>query len=170
MEEFKRFEEIITADKGHALIDSLTGTQLTLEVLYDEVERIELNAAAPEEIISQFNVVRNLALYAWFSYSLDPVSQLKSYILIEHALNIKDENQDRALKTLLKRAVSAGWINDTGFRHVTLDPGDPQKYCKTLVEALPLLRNSAAHGSNMLYQGSVSHLKICADFVNQLFI
>lgn len=169
MEEFKNLDQITEPDERHGLLDALTGRRFTLEGLHAAVKGVELCEAAPEEIKSQFNVARNLILYTWFSYSLDPVAQLKTYILIEHALNIKDGGRDRPLKTMLKRAVSEVWISDSGFRHVTFDPKEPQKYCASLVETLPSLRNDASHGSNMLCQGAVSHLQICADFINQLF-
>lgn len=169
MEEFKRLDDITQPDERHGLLGALTGMHLSLEGLYSVVEKIELNQSVPVELRRQFNVARNLTLYTWFSYSLDPVAQLKSYILIEHALNIKDGNRDRSLKKMLQRAVSEGWLLDSGFRHVTFDPKEPQKYCNSLVETLPSLRNEAAHGSNMLSQSAVSHLQICADFINQLF-
>jgi len=169
VEEFKRFDEVTVPDETHAMIDALTGTRLTLEGLYQAIEQIELNESAPKEIRSQFNVTRNLAVYTWFSYSLDPVAQLKSYILIEHALNIKDGNRDRPLKVMLRRAVSENWIVDAGFRHVTSNPEAPQEYCKKLITVLPSLRNNAAHGDSLLIQRAVGHLQICADFINQLF-
>ena len=169
MEEFKKLRDIAESDERHGLLDAITGTRLTLEGLHAAVEIIELNESAPEVIRSQFNVARNLTLYTWFSSSLDPVAQLKSYILIEHALNIKDGNRDRSLNKMLKRAVSEQWISDSGFCHVTIDSKSPQKYCATLIDTLPSLRNGAAHGSNMLCQHAIGHLQICADFINQLF-
>lgn len=169
MEEFKPLNQVTEPDVRHALIDALTGTRLSLSGLHAAVGSITLNDAVPEEIKSQFNVARNLVLYTWFSYSLDTVAQLKTYIIIEHALNIRDGLRDRSLKEMLRRAVSEGWIFDSGFRHVVSNPKDPQKYCMKLVDILPSLRNHAAHGSNALHQKGVAHLQICADFINQLF-
>lgn len=169
MEEFKPLNQVTEPDVRHALIDALTGSKLSLCGLHAAVGSITLNDAVPDEIESQFNVARNLVLYTWFSYSLDPVAQLKTYIIIEHALNIRDGLRDRSLKKMLRRAVSEGWIADIGFRHVVSNPNDPQKYCRKLIDILPSLRNQAAHGCSNLHQHGVGHLQICADFINQLF-
>ena len=169
MEHFKPLSKVSEPDERHALLDQITGSRLTLVGLHEALSQLCLREDVPEEIRSQFNVARNLALYTWYSYSLNPVVQLKSYILIEHALDIRDGRRKRAFKKLLNRAVSERWILDSGFCHVQETPDDEQAYCKTLIEALPKLRNSAAHGSNDLDHRSVSSLAISADFVNQVF-
>ena len=169
MEQFKTLNEVGQPDERHALLDAVTGTQLTLEGLHHALSQLSLSSSAPAEIQSQFNVCRNLALYTWYSYSLDPVVQLKSYILIEHALDIRDGRRKRNFKGLLKRAVSERWIVDAGFSHVRQTSGDDQAYCKKLIGVLPSLRNAAAHGSNALHQNAVQCLALSADFINQLF-
>jgi len=169
MEELKKFEEILLPDERHVLLDQITGTKLTLEGLYEAVSAINLTEGVPEEIKSQFNVTRNLAIYTWFSYSFDPVVRLKTYILIEYALRLKDGSGEWRLPRLIKRAISKGWIKDKGFRHFKAKSPESTEYCETLIEVLPKLRNSEAHGSNSLDQNAVMHLQICADFINQLF-
>ena len=169
MEQFKPLSEVVKPDGRHALIDAITGTRFTLEGLHKALGELSLGPDTPEEIQSQFNVARNLALYTWYSYSLDPVVQLKSYILIEHALDIRDGRRKRSLKELLRRAVRERWIIDAGFRHVEPTPDDEQAYCRTLIEVLPELRNTAAHGSDNLDQQAVQSLGVSADFINQLF-
>lgn len=169
MEEFLNFEEICEPDERHRLIDQITGTRLTLESLYESLDRIRLIESVPEEIRSQFNITKNLIIYTWFSYSLDPVAQLKTYILIEHALKIKCGKETWPLPKMIKKAISRGWVKDSGFSHVDVDPSDPTKYVRNMVEILPSLRNSAAHGSNSLHQNAAGHLKICSEWINQLF-
>jgi hypothetical protein len=82
LEQFKPLSEVTKPDTRHALLDEVTGTQFSLEGLHHALRQLALCLEVPEEIHSQFNVARNLALYTWFSYSLDPVVQLKSYILL----------------------------------------------------------------------------------------
>lgn len=169
MEQFKAFGEIVLPDKRHSLMDEITGFQWTLEGLHHDLGLLVLSPTVPEEIRSQFNVAKNLALYTWYSYSLDPVVQLKSYILIEHALNLRDGRRNREFKSLLKHAVSERWIVDSGFFHVGGTRGDDQAYCKKLTELLPKRRNAAAHGDVTLQQDAVRCLAISANFINQLF-
>jgi hypothetical protein len=169
VEQFKALSEVTQPDERHSLLDAVTGTQFSLEGLHQDLSMLSLSSATPEEIKSQFNVARNLAIYTWYSYSLDLVVQLKSYMLIEQSLDICDGRKKREFKKLLKSAVSERWIVDAGFRHVHSTPGDEQAYCKKLVEMLPRLRNAAAHGSNDLHQNAVLSLAISADFINQLF-
>ncbi len=169
MEEFKKFEEINHPDVRHALIDQITGTALTLESLYEALEKIKLIDEVPPEIKSQFNVTKNLAIYTWHSYSLDPVVQLKTYILIEHALKVKFEKNTWPLPKMIKKAINRGWVKDSGFSHVVEDPGDPAKYVREMVEILPGLRNMAAHGSDDLHQKAVGHIQICSEWINQIF-
>lgn len=169
MEEFIKFEEIIEPDGRHELIDQLTGARLTLESLYQTLDGIKLLKSVPEELQSQFNVTKNLAIYTWYSYSLDPVAQLKTYILIEHALKIRFERDNWPFPKLIKKAISRGWVKDSAFSHIEADPKDDTKYVRSMIEVLPNLRNSAAHGSNGLHQNAVRYIQICADWINQIF-
>jgi hypothetical protein len=100
---------------------------------------------------------------------LHPAAQLQSYILIEYALRIKTGDHKSSLKKLLQKAVANDLINDRGFRHVNPEESCNNTYSQKLIDVLPELRNDSAHGNNPLYPGSVFHLQICADFINQLF-
>lgn len=169
MEDFIKFEDINKPDERHALMDQVTGTRLTLESLYGALDKIIVIDTTPEEIQSQFNITKNLAIYTWHSYSLDPVAQLKTYILIEHALKVKFGKEKWPLPKLIKKAISRGWVKDSGFSHVEVDPENPTRYVSKMIETLPDLRNSAAHGSNNHHQNAVGHIKICSEWINQLF-
>lgn len=46
---------------------------------------------------------------------------------------------------------------------------DSQNYCKILIECVPSMRNSFAHGSAPVYNGGFGALAICRDWINQLF-
>lgn len=90
---------------------------------------------------------------------------------------------------LLQMAVKERWIVDDGFEAVRLrreanaaqaerlglalladaDTQGVHRYCETLVETLPWLRNHLAHGSTSVHPNGMSTLRVCADLINQLF-
>ncbi len=169
MEEFKDLNEILEIDKKHDLLGQLTGFKINLNHLHEELSSIELNREIPEELVGQFNVARNMALYTYFFYALAPEVQLKTYTVIEHALRLKAKPKKRMmLQQLLTLAVKEQWITDKGFHHIK-SPSPENEYCKSLIKIIPSLRNSKAHGSTMLVPDCVHHIKSCADFLNQLF-
>lgn len=168
MEELKSLSSLTSVDERHLLLGQLTGNSWNIADLHAEVSAITLHEGVPEVLRNQFNVVRNMALYQYFYYGLAPEVQLKTYTIIEYALRLRAEDRRTGFKALLHRAVAERWVSDAGFRHLpSVDSGNP--YCAKLVEILPSLRNSAAHGSNQLSPHCVGHLEKCADFVNQLF-
>ncbi len=169
MEEFKRFDEITVADERHELLDQITGTHLTLEILYEAISEIEVSENAPEEIRSEFNVARNLAIYTWYSYSLDPMVQLKTYMLIERSLKLKYQDEKSSFKKLVKKAVSDGLVRDIDFEHVQIEHPEDTKYVENMVDVLPRLRNVSAHGHSFLVQRATQSLRVCRDWINQIF-
>lgn len=90
---------------------------------------------------------------------------------------------------LLQMAVKERWIADDGFSVVRrrreanaerfeqlgevlaadADMQSVNRYCDTLVESMPWLRNHLAHGSTSVHPGGMSTLRVCADLINQLF-
>lgn len=168
MEEIKTLQNLLEMDERHELMAQITGHILDQDKLHRAVSSIKLNEEVPADIRCQFNVARNMAFYTYFLYSLAPVVQLKTYILIEHALKIKNGKGKPPFKHLIRLAVENEWIQDSGFRHIE-EPNVENEYCKSLIETLPNLRNEAAHGSNTLVGNCVFHLSSCADFINQLW-
>lgn len=169
MEEFLKLEEVVKPDMRHGLLGQVTGCPYTLETLYKEIKPIVLNDNVPDDVLSQFNVTKNLAIYTWFSYSLAPVMDLKTYVDMEHALRLKFDDDKTAFRNLIEKAVSQELIVDHGFRHIDLG-ANFQEYSKRLIRTLPNLRNEAAHGSTNLDFNCILSLGICADFINQLFM
>lgn len=164
----------------------------TLHDHYSAVAESALRESVPLDVRVHFETSRNLLLYSWFVYRFIAVAELHAYSSIEFALRKKYGKKRESLKKLLQRAVADGLIRDDGFqvhqRAVRNDeayralmadiPGyalpepeqkDIQEYCKTLVEALPYLRNKLAHGSPMIHPGGYATLEISADLINQLF-
>lgn len=81
MEELKKLEDLEKPDERnlfYSVINTETGEPRPYEItdLYRSVEAVTLSNKVPEDISSQFNVARNLAVYSWHSYSFNQVSEL----------------------------------------------------------------------------------------------
>lgn len=169
MEDFKRFDEITQMDDRHRLMGLLTGAPISLECIYKYLEQEKLHTNVPEEVKNQFNVLKNMALYTYFSYSLAPEVNFKTYTLFELSLRLKIKPEKRMmLRQLLNHAVTQQLISDKGFRHIK-SPSKNNKWCKSLPKLLPDLRNPKAHGSTSLTGDCLTNISICVDFINQLF-
>ena len=169
MEKFKSLEELFKMDENHKRMGVIRGSVPSLEGMYEYLSKESLNDEVPDEIRNQFNIVRNMALYSYFFYALAPEVHFKTYTIIEHALRIKVKPTKRTmLKALLSHAVSQRWISDAGFRHIS-NPSPSNEWCKSMIKAIPNLRNSKAHGSSILVDDCLQYVSSCADFINQLF-
>lgn len=169
MEELKSLDELTEMDEKHRLMGAVCGAFPSLEEIHDLLSQESLNSQVPDEIKDQFNVARNMALYTYYFYALAPEVQLKTYTLIEHALKIKVKPKTHMmLGKLLRSALRSNWVSDAGFRHLE-NPSPDNKWCKAMLESIPYLRNSKAHGSSMLMGDCIHHIAVCADFINQLF-
>ncbi len=173
MEDFKKNDEINLPDERNLLFGSInteTGKfdRLTLERIYRAVELVELSERAPESVRSQFNVAKNLAVYTWYSYSFNQISELKAYSCVEMALKDRLGKHKYGFRGLIKKAVTLGLIQDKGFE-VVREPSDSNEYSEGLIDIIPNLRNELAHGSTTLHPGAVFTLQWCSDFINQLY-
>lgn len=169
MEDFKTLDELTKMDEKHALMGVVCGSVPSLEGMHEYLANEILNETVPNQIKGQFNVAKNMALYSYFFYALAPEVQLKTYTVIEHALRIRtNPKKTMMLKALINHAVSQRWISDSGFRHI-VNPSSDNDWCKSMVDVMPNLRNSKAHGSTMLVGDCLHHISSCTDFVNQLF-
>ena len=178
MEKFKKLGDIDHPDMRNTLwvvVNQETGQQrkLNLSDIYKSVELIDLGERVPDDVRSQFNVAKNLAIYTWYCYSFHQISELKAFSTLEMALRRKfgKDEQQLGLKKLLEMAVESGLIKDRGFSHIseTLKNPDSTAYTEQLPDLIPKFRNNLAHGSCTLHPYSVFNLQICADFINQLF-
>lgn len=176
MEEFKSLEEVTQIDSRHTSLAQLTGYIADLERMHSALAEIELNTEVPQDVRSQFNVARNMALYSYFLYSLATEVQLKTYIVIEFALRMKAKQEGiegkngrpLMLRQLLEIANKNKWIQDKGFRHIE-DPSDDNPWCHDMINIISKLRNEQAHGSYKLTPDYYHHIRSCADLLNQLF-
>jgi hypothetical protein len=129
---------------------------------------IELNPDTPPSVRMQFDVARNAFLYSWFVYDFSNLAELQAYGALETALREKVRRMTgrpapkrHNLGSLIQAAESRGWLRgeDFGF-------AGPM----TLLEAVVVLRNDLAHGSDRLMPiGSHDLIRFCAEIINKLF-
>ena len=169
---------------------------MPLESMYELAAGARLHRGVPEVVRSHFAAAQNLLAYSWFHYPFNVTAQFLAYVSVEAALrqrypalkSLRRPKEPAAFKELVAHAVKEGAVADTGFAHVRLQieqreyeraAGFPwseagaaeqiRSYVKILVSALPGLRNSFAHGEYMLHNAGAGSVRICAEFINQLF-
>ncbi|NRA22576.1 MAG: hypothetical protein HRU05_19055 [Oceanospirillaceae bacterium] len=174
MEELKKLEEIDQPDVRnlfYSIINTETGESRPFDItdLYASVKAVELSAKVPEDVISQFNVARNLAIYSWHSYSFNQTSEMQSFSVVEMALKDRLGKHKYGFRGLIKKAVNIGLIKDVGFRRIKGTHHKDNSYSESLKDIVPHLRNNLAHGSVTLHPGAVATLQWSADFINQLY-
>lgn len=193
MESLKPLDSVTEPDdrqSSFVIFDNKTGEMrpLTLQDFHQTAAEIVLHAGVPENIRSHFETARNLLVYSWFYYPFNVTAQAVAYTTVEFALREKTQDRKRPLKTLLSEAVKSGWISDAGFsiakrtqelvlqQNAILPPAlqiswqpSPNEYSERLVEAIPWLRNTLAHGSSLLHEQGAMSVRICAELINQLF-
>jgi hypothetical protein len=158
VETLKKLEEVCQPDvrnRNRVDINHSTGdaTPTTIESIHIEVENIQLNDNVPDDVRSQFNVARNLALYAWFVYSFNEIAARQALAALEMATRQKIGDDKTALKNLL----------DKLFPGRQLAPG------VDLSKAIATVRNDLAHGSTMMTGRGIAFLRLCAELINKLF-
>jgi hypothetical protein len=192
METLKEFDELCQPDIRQSFMAVLefnekVGTisrPLTAKDIYGDAASIKLHSGVPDDIRSSFEVAKNLLAYSWFYYPFSYTARLQALTSAEFALRVKSGKKGSGLSSLLKQAIKEQWISDKGFslpkrRYSTneafsdadkeLNSEESSKYCRILLETLPILRNSQAHGGSGLDSGS-SMVRTCAELINQLFI
>ena len=155
MEHFKSFENIQKEDERWHVFSQpetvpLFNIPFTFQYIYNNINSINLSDDVPDEIQSQFNIAKMIAVYSWFYYPFHQISELKAYSTLEFALRQKYKLKN--LRTLLEKAVSDGVVER-----------------KDYPEILSKLRNHLAHGSTTLHPNSDDTLRRCAEIINELF-
>lgn len=175
MEQFKKFEEILTVDSRSAsfcVTNRNTGDSrmISLRDGHEAMDALELSSDVPEDVLSQFNIARNLAVFSWFSYSFHQVAELKALSTLEYALKKRLNRSKLGLSRLLVAALEQNLFYDRDFKHIE-PPSDEQdqSFCKTLISNLPKYRNTLAHGSTMLHPNSSTTLYVCHCIIGKLY-
>jgi hypothetical protein len=157
-----------------------------LEAVYEEAASIRLHAAVPERVQLHFAAAQHLLAYSWFYYPFNVTAQFLGYVSVESALKFRYPSlAETGFRKLVKHAVREGVVKDTGFAHIrarrefdveakepwlTQEAEQVKQYVEVLTETMPSLRNSFAHGEYMLHNHGAFHVRICAEFINQLFV
>lgn len=139
----KALDEITKPDSRNShyvLYDQQTGEHraITLSDHYKRVEQHALHKGIPDNIATQFDVSRNLYLYAWYEYRFFNVAEANVLTVLEFALKervgkenikayIKDRNRQvgektgkkgnvqKGMKTLIEYCRDYELIRNTGF-------------------------------------------------------
>ena len=184
--------------KFFIVYDEIKRNDRPLEIndLYLDLQEFILNPNVPEKVKTHFDTARNLYLYSWFVYRFYPVAELQAYASLEFALKEKFKKEKLktpiGLRLLLNNALEKGWIRDEGIRHYhridkrrneyktlvqdvydfeqeRVNNQSTNEYVKILVDNLPSLRNTIAHGSSYLTNRVYLAFEICCDLINQLY-
>jgi hypothetical protein len=108
--------------------------------------QLELSPKVPENIRKQFDVCRDLMLYAWFVYEFYTVAAHQALVCLEFALREKhpvtqtDKKRrvrHRGLKAQLDHVKELGYF-------------DQDAQLDAIFESIPHIRNSEAHGSDTI--------------------
>ena len=102
-------------------VDPRTGevSRLTVEDHYSRIEQYELHGQVPDKIATQYDVARNLYLYAWFEYRFFNVAEANALNVLELAMKrrigeteiaryIKQRNSEHKAKTGKKGGIRNG--------------------------------------------------------------
>ncbi len=122
-EYLRSVENIFEPDPRNTLLvafDSETGGSRPIHVRdhYEAVAQISLISEVPEDIVVQFETVKNLYLYAWFVYRFFPVAEHQAFVCLELALRKKYGKHFKRpyLKHLMCYAIDRGDIRNEGFQ------------------------------------------------------
>lgn len=158
MERLKKLEEVLEPDERNRNrfdFNYSTGEMMPtgIDSIYRVVEGIQLNENVPDEVRSQFNVARNLALYSWFAYSFHEIAARQALATLEMSVRQKTGDDKTAFKNLLDK----------------LFPGRQIAPDISLSKAVSTTRNELAHGSTMLTGQGLGFVQLCAELINELF-
>ncbi|MFB2707090.1 MULTISPECIES: hypothetical protein [Marinobacter] len=120
----KPLEELLKPDIRNSYFvrkDPKTGEYLTgsLESHYADIERHSLHDEVPDDVAIQFDVARNLYLFAWFEYRFFNVAEANALNVLELAMKeragtieiehyIKQRNEEHKTKTGKKGGLKKG--------------------------------------------------------------
>lgn len=111
----KEVDQICTVD--------LRNRHISVEKWHKRIADIRLNKAVPLDVKQVFEISKNIALYAYFSYRLHQSAEIIGFTALELALKLKYEREKERLKgttkpknlfEFMKLALAKGWVQDEG--------------------------------------------------------
>lgn len=155
MENFIKFSEITSPDRRNTYfvnVNSDTGEMWDFDIkdIYNTVSEIRLKDEVPEDVRSQFNIAKNLAVYSWFSYPFHQIAEMKAYSTLESALKIRFNKKRWGLGKLLDKAIDMKLVKDANFSHIANKVRDPHsmEYAEVLPELIPKFREPRGRGKS----------------------
>lgn len=126
----KPFAEISQADDRNLFfvrvnLRTMEEHRNTLEAHYSDIENYTLNEFVPDDIAIQYDVARNIYIYAWFEYRFFNASEASVLTVLELAL--KEKIGDHNIKAYIKQRKNE-LCPETGKKI------NPQKGLKTYME------------------------------------
>lgn len=102
---FIKFEDILQPDvrnSSFVLVDTQAATScpITLEDHYAAIAKFPVSDQVPEKVATQYDVARNLYIYAWYEYRFFPVSEMQALVAFEFGL--RERIGKAALKSYIK--------------------------------------------------------------------
>jgi hypothetical protein len=176
-----RSEGFVIRDRG-----SSHWRKMTLDDQCAAVRDLELPSAVDPEVRHQFDLARNLLIYAWFVYRFHSVSQLQALRTLELALRrrLPDTARIQGIKVLLDMALESGYLLSEDFAtQATPEPlgaalRDAQRQVagqapldahEHTIEFIRSFRNDLAHGEPWLHPNSRLVLALVAQLISGLY-
>ena len=146
------------------------GTVGTPADYHGALEALVLIDAVPDDVRAQFDVARNLMLYGWFVYEFYTISSHHAYTCLELGLRKACKalaGEGNPCKEIKKGNGLGCYLTYLKERGIIPDG----RYHEKIEAFLPMLRNSAAHGSDTLlnYALAMPGLELVADLLNDVF-
>jgi hypothetical protein len=138
------------------------------------VAPIELTQYVPAAIRDQFDVALNAFVYSWFVYEFAMLAEQQGYATLEMALRHRldphvppNTSRSPGLRKLLKIAIEKQWLRQEDFLIPSIS-GSSDTMCS--LDLIPMMRNHVMHGNiQILPQGTLEALRLCAEVMNRLF-
>jgi hypothetical protein len=189
MEKLKSLNELCSPDIRHSFFrvrDETTGEhrERTQVETYERISKIQLHAGVPEDIRSHFAASLNLLAYSWYCYQFNGTAQFMSLVSVEFSLKtLYPSEKYQKFPDLLKRAANENRLNNSKFSFSNINVEGlgtvhlippmffsvEKTYVETLVDNLPKVRNSLAHGVIAIHNFGIESVILCAEIIHQLF-
>lgn len=123
MEEFKALEDILKPDSRMGVkCEDNEDSYVGLSYHHERVASHVLSSKTPNTVLSQFNVSKNVLLYAYFSYNFYTVASQHAYSVLELALRERTDatgcgniKKIEGMFKLVSHAIDQGWVKNEDF-------------------------------------------------------